>query len=729
MKLLLLLLLLMPGARSGPRRVKRLKQILDRRLKQQRAEQIRRRQIQLTRELQSLGVKPRFADQRWKRELSRALARLHSPDAGERAAAAWWIGVNEVKGAWRPMVKLMRDPNPTVRANAVFALGRLSVKHMAPAIYDRLDRDRSVEVQGRAAVALGRLHYHRALPLILKMLSSSDPRLKLSAVEALGWMGDPAGLERLAALAKAKDDQVRIETARALGRLGLRRAVPVLVRLLGDRSPLVASEAVRALARLRARKVVAAHLSSLLHRPARQVRLAAIHAVVALDAVQAASSLKELLADDSPLLVAEAAHACAKLGQSIPDQVLVRLLDEDDNRIRVLAVRTAMLVGARWAVERIRGFLASPHEPLVIASARALAWLEDEGSKTKILGLLQSKSEDVRRAALDALALLGGSRALAACVVMLSDRAVAPSAARCVGRLAGVDRALALRGVKGLLKLMRLKAPCDQASQAAFALGALRAPDRLAFIRVIRLTLNQDPRCRRAAALALGSIKGGSRSEASSVLARMLDKDRDASVRAAAALGLALLGRRGSLAVMAGLAKRPDLSFEDRFTVVAAMAVLEPGWRRRVGRLFVDRACGPPVTADRAFLVDLLAGLDRPWVKDILVEAEKCPSALVRMRARKALGHEPPAARRLAPRAPAKPSRPLPRKPAAANRAPKRKVDSGIAGPFPRPSHDRGCGCSSSSHGPAGVVVWFVLGLFGLLVRRGQRAPRGDGHG
>ncbi len=719
---LLAALLVVPSGRPATRRVRRLKQILDRRLRQQRIEQIRKRQLHLTRELQALGVKPRYADQRWKVERSRALARLHSQDAGERAAAAWWIGVNEVKGAWRPLVKLLRDPNPTVRANAVFALGRLKVKHMAPAIYDRLDRDASVEVKGRAAVALGRLRYHRALPLIVHLISSDDPRLKLSAVKALGWMGDPSTLGRLGALARSKDDQVRIETARALSRFHSTRAVTILRRMLDDPSPLVASQAVDSLARLGAKKVLQGRLGTLLSRPGRQVRLALVHALVRLGALSAAQSLARLFVEDSPLLVGEAASASARLGAPVPDRVLLNLFAQQDNRILVLAVRTAMHLGARWAIARIRPLLKSPYEPLTVESALALGWLEDSASEKALLGLLQRKSEVIRAAALEALGLVGGPRALAACVVMLSDRAVSGAAARCVGRLARLDRGLALRGVKGLVKLMRHKAPCEEASQAARALGAMAAPDRLAFIRIVRLTLNASPRCRKAAALALGLVKGGARSEAIRVLGRMLDRDGSLGVRAGAALGLGLLGSKESLPVMAALGRRSDLSFGDRFLTVVAMSLLEPGWRSRVTKLFQHHFCGPPVTAKRAEIVDLLAMLHRPWLGPLLHAAEKCDSALVRARARRVLGHAPPEPRKVSSRPKAKPARGAVKRKARSKSQvlAQKKKGSNIAGPFPSPSQDRGCGCSNPGTNSRDLGFW-LGGIFLLFLLRTRR--------
>jgi hypothetical protein len=75
----------------------------------------------------------------------------------------------------------------------------------------------------------------KALPLLFGALNDQDPRIRASAAETLGEVGDPSAIEALGtALAKDTDSDVREAAAEALGELGSPNAVQVLRTGLRD---------------------------------------------------------------------------------------------------------------------------------------------------------------------------------------------------------------------------------------------------------------------------------------------------------------------------------------------------------------------------------------------------------------------------------------------------------------------------------------------------------------
>ncbi len=114
-----------------------------------------------------------------------------------------------------------------------------------------------IEVQRVVSHELGRRRIKSAVPLLLRRLTSVDPRLRESAADALGMIGDPnAGHALLDLFADgAQPEEIRDTCAYALGRLAFRPALPTLLAGLADPSPTVRCCVVAALAAIAEAKV------------------------------------------------------------------------------------------------------------------------------------------------------------------------------------------------------------------------------------------------------------------------------------------------------------------------------------------------------------------------------------------------------------------------------------------------------------------------------------------
>jgi quinoprotein glucose dehydrogenase len=159
------------------------------------------------------------------------LARLH---------ALWGLGQGR---AIEPLLSLLRDADPEIRANTARTLGDLQAK---PARNDLLSllRDDSPRVRSLAAIALGRVGEAGDSELIDALYEAGvtpvDVRLRHAQLSALDRIGTTA--------AAAKRAQSTDREQRLLAVLYLRRqASPQLTEFLADADPLVRHEVIRAI--------------------------------------------------------------------------------------------------------------------------------------------------------------------------------------------------------------------------------------------------------------------------------------------------------------------------------------------------------------------------------------------------------------------------------------------------------------------------------------------------
>ena len=169
-------------------------------------------------------------------------AKASSPEAAVRREVALELGrIGEPKGA-RTLIQLLKDADERVRINAILALGWIQSKAAIRALSKLAQGDevvmrrRAVQALGQigaakaakalmarttdpdlytaenAILALGWLKVKTAVRPLLKRITELDPKdrrqrlLALSAIRALGHIGDPAALPALEKLEKDSDD-------------------------------------------------------------------------------------------------------------------------------------------------------------------------------------------------------------------------------------------------------------------------------------------------------------------------------------------------------------------------------------------------------------------------------------------------------------------------------------------------------------------------------------------
>jgi twitching motility protein PilT len=145
-----------------------------------------------------------------------------------------------------PAVELFADPDPTVRAAAVFLASSVCQDRRLETAVLPLLRDPDWWVRVTALEVLGGIQSRAAVPTMVALLKDADTRW--SALDALAMVRDPASLSEIVRLLREPEDHVRLAAVQVLGRFGLPElAGPLKTLCHGDPSVEVRAEAFEAL--------------------------------------------------------------------------------------------------------------------------------------------------------------------------------------------------------------------------------------------------------------------------------------------------------------------------------------------------------------------------------------------------------------------------------------------------------------------------------------------------
>ena len=528
--------------------------------------------------------------------LARALG---DTDPQVRSACANALGASGSPEAVAPLSGKLDDPTPNVRADVARALARLGDGRAVVPLVGKV-QDSVPDVRQAVVRALGDLGDTRATQALLLALRDTAPEVKVEALAALGRLRAPDAVDAIAPLALERNAGVRQAALVALGRIGTESAVRALVKALGtqeDATAGVERTPVRD-ALVAAGTPAVAELTALLDRPVSPA--VASSAAWVLGELRATKSAPAIVAALRKGTLPQTAALRALAGAGTPEQVPVVLEFVSDpspaTREEARLAATALLDPSRpdgRAVEPLAATLKSPRTTPGerAAVATPLGRTGAPRAATELIGLVGSKDEGLRLAAIDALGALGAADAGSTIggavddvlVPLLADvdPAVRLRAAVAIGASGGttarrsllskldggeeLDRFALFEALGGVLA----RHPDDAAARRVFAeLGVAAGPERDAVIgaagrarapsvpgALAAAARSPDVDDRRAVATVLAAQSGSPQALA---LARALTSDADASVRAEATFALGSLGDAALLPVLVGLARSGD---------------------------------------------------------------------------------------------------------------------------------------------------------------------------
>jgi cyclophilin family peptidyl-prolyl cis-trans isomerase/HEAT repeat protein len=174
---------------------------------------------------------------------------LSHADPTVRARALLAVGRLQDSTTVPQVLPLLADPIPAVRREAVFGLGQIGHRSARSAVEERL-ADRDAETVELAIEALGKLADKAATPKVAGFLADASPRRRAHAAVALWRLADSTALDALLARRRDPDRTVRWRVLYALEKIvAPQRIVMPVAASLDDSDPQVRAQAVRTLGR------------------------------------------------------------------------------------------------------------------------------------------------------------------------------------------------------------------------------------------------------------------------------------------------------------------------------------------------------------------------------------------------------------------------------------------------------------------------------------------------
>jgi HEAT repeat protein len=436
---------------------------------------------------------------------------LDEPDASVRERAAWCLGDSGAEKAAPPLLdRLKREESPAVRAQCARSLGVLKAGEAEAALVARL-ADESGLVRAAAARALGELGARGAAPALEKVAAGTDPVVARAAVRALAQLAQPSSAGVIATAARSEDPRLRLAALCALGRFAAAggKVLPVLAEAVGSESAAERAAAAAALGTLGERKAVGT-LAGLLRDKSPTVRRAAVGALARLGGASQERRIAAAAGDRDATVRREAAVQLGALKLTGSAAVLVGLFADPDPSVVDAALESFVALDPRVVTELAPRGLQSDNAATRRHCALALGRLKLAAGLERQIALLNDPDLGVRRASAWALGEIGKPAAaepLMACLgVKGQDAEVRANALRGLGLL----------GHKPVIALARRLVGQKATETSTVRIAAIRALGRLgdrASIRALTARITdrnemnpEDPQVQFEAVIALGRI-------------------------------------------------------------------------------------------------------------------------------------------------------------------------------------------------------------------------------
>jgi HEAT repeat protein len=319
------------------------------------------------------------------------------------------IGNREAVGA---LIRALSDRDVNVSHSAAEALGKIGDRSALFPLIELLKGD--FWVQYSAITAIGAMRDYRAVPHLLQMLDNE--LLAGAVIEALGQIGDPRALHPLAKVLPAVDLTVASQAAKAM--VAIYRSA---TESLSYKNSLAEYHQPEHLKKVLSRDGVE-KLHALLQNSSERDTLEAVAILLGwYGDVTVVDKLLLLLSDDALHGAVEA--AIFSMGKKA-EFSLIEALDNDNDQVKALALRTLRYLGAVDSQEKIAQFLVSSNTDLQLEAVEAARIFPADLYRPILLDLLKNGSIGVACKAAEALA----SYPFALLQDFLTAMAAAPSA-------------------------------------------------------------------------------------------------------------------------------------------------------------------------------------------------------------------------------------------------------------------------------------------------------------
>jgi HEAT repeat protein len=223
--------------------------------------------------------------------------RLKDRDAEVRSTAIEGLWENEEASLIDPLINLLeQDSSEKVQATAAAALGKFALlaelRKLRPSHKSKIsqallavinDKSKPLEVKRRALEAAAPLSLPQIKKAIMEAYQSGNPKLRVSALFAMGKNCSHSWLPILLKELNSADAEIRYEAVGACGELGEKEAAPYLIELVNEPDIEVQLAAIKALGKIGAPEAKNC-LEQCLDNPSKAIQQAAEQALYELEA-------------------------------------------------------------------------------------------------------------------------------------------------------------------------------------------------------------------------------------------------------------------------------------------------------------------------------------------------------------------------------------------------------------------------------------------------------------
>jgi HEAT repeat protein len=349
------------------------------------------------------------------------------------------------------LIKNLGDKDERVSYTSADELCKIGEPAVDPLI--KALKDDNPSVRSYAAGALGIIGDHKATDPLIKTLKDNDRGVRIAASRALGELKDQKAIEPLIETLKDQDPEVRVYAANSLGFLGSKNAVEPLIKLLKDENETVVNSAIISLGQLKDPRATE-HLCEIIkhddisttpagdstthYEGSASIHQEAIYALGEIEDPRAVDTLLDKLADKE--IGYSAATSLGRIKGEYVFGKLIKLLDSKDPTIRTNAVVVYEFIQDPAAVPILIKMLNDQDPEVRRETATALGHFKEPEdivqTEQPLINTLEDSNVEVQAAAAGSLGRIESKKSipLLAKLIQSNDSILCEAAIHALGR-------------------------------------------------------------------------------------------------------------------------------------------------------------------------------------------------------------------------------------------------------------------------------------------------------
>jgi HEAT repeat protein len=320
------------------------------------------------------------------------------------------------------LLKAMRDTNPKIRSDAIFAFNWIKSDRAIYPLILALNDDSS-DVRWSALRALLTIKPDNIVELLVRLtLIDNEEQIREFAVENINELKFQEALPLFRDALHDPDKIIRSNAAFALGYISYENFEVDLLRALDDDDSNVRKNAARSLGKIKSEKAIDPLIQTIIHDTDIEAReMAAIALGMDIGSENVVNSLIPLLKNEDPIVRQCSCEALGNIASKRAIVSLLPLLNDPDPDVQSSAVRALGCIQSEEAIDELIILLHNGDFRVRSSAAFALGWIKTEKAVDPLIQTLDDNDASVRQRSAEALGRIGSKKAVAPLLQHIND--------------------------------------------------------------------------------------------------------------------------------------------------------------------------------------------------------------------------------------------------------------------------------------------------------------------